>query len=242
MGSEEITHDSGYYISLGIEVLALVVLLALVIVGIAIAIRAKTGTGKGCGIVMAIAFALQSGLVAIWILITIVTGLESRKAGQTRVVHANDGSCEISVPGTWVDDSSLSKEAVLGTKDPLGTEYVVVFEDSKEDYTGTLVDYAKDCGNRMRDRLKSPEVEVPAPITINDRSAVRQNIRGEINHLRIAYVITYFEDQNKFYRVFCWSTESKAAAVKNDFEKIARSFQENAAKQEESTKDANHHI
>jgi hypothetical protein len=59
-----------------------------VVVGIAIAIRAKTGTGKGCGIVMAIAFALQSGLVAIWILITIIAGFESNRAGQTRIVHA----------------------------------------------------------------------------------------------------------------------------------------------------------
>jgi hypothetical protein len=57
---------------------------------------------------------------------------------------------------------------------------------------------------------------------------------------RIAYVITYFEDQNKFYRVFCWSTESKAAAVKSDFEKIAKSFQEKTAKQDKTAKDANH--
>jgi hypothetical protein len=233
MGSQEITRNTGYYISLGVEVLAVVVLLALVVVGIVIAIRAKTGTGKGCGIVMAIVFALQAGLVAIWILITIVAGFEpnsSKRAAQTRIVQANDGSCEISVPAAWLDDPNLSKEAVLGAKDPLSTEYVVVFADSKEDYTGSLVDYAKDCGNRMRDRLKSPEVEVPASITMNGRSAVRQIIRGEINRLRIAYVITYFEDQNKFYRVFCWSTESRAAAVKDDFDKIAKSFQEKTAK------------
>jgi hypothetical protein len=240
MGSQEITSNSGFYISLGVEILAVVVLLALVVVGIVIAIRAKTGTGKGCGIVMAIAFALQSGLVAIWILITIITGFESNRAGQTRLVHASDGSCEISVPASWLDDPNLSKEAVLGAKDPLSTEYVVVFADSKEDYSGSLADYAKDCGNRMRERLKSPEVGEPEPVTINGRSAVRQNIRGEINRLRIAYVITYFEDQNKFYRVFCWSIESKATAVKGDFDKIAKSFQENSAKQEKTAKDANH--
>jgi hypothetical protein len=76
MGSQEITHNPGYYISLGVGALAMVVLLALVIVGIVIAVRAKTGTGKGCGIEMAIAFVLQAGLVAFWLLITIVSGFQ----------------------------------------------------------------------------------------------------------------------------------------------------------------------
>jgi hypothetical protein len=63
--------------------------------------------------------------------------------------------------------------------DPLSTEYVVVFADSKEDYTGSLVDYAKDCANRMRDRLKSPEVEVPGSITMkSEKSKVKGTERA----------------------------------------------------------------
>src|SRR5260221_9068317 len=178
MGSQEITRNSGFYISLGVGVLAVVVLLVLVVVGIAIAIRAKTGTGKGCGIVMAIAFALQSGLVAIWILITIIASFESNRAGQTRIVHTNDGSCEISVPASWLDDPSLSKEAVLGAKDLLSTEFEVVFADSKEHYTGSLADYAKDSGNRKRRSWKSPEVGEPEPGTSNGRSTGPRTIRG----------------------------------------------------------------
>jgi hypothetical protein len=46
MGSQEITHNSWFYISLGVEVLAVVVLLVLVVVGIVIAIRAKTGPAR----------------------------------------------------------------------------------------------------------------------------------------------------------------------------------------------------
>src|SRR5580704_4287831 len=100
MGSQEITHNPGFYLSLGVGALAMVVLLVLVIVGIVIAVRAKTGTGKGCGVVMAIAFALQSCLVVLWLLISLAAGLESSssKAGQMQTVQAKDGSCEISVP------------------------------------------------------------------------------------------------------------------------------------------------
>ena len=58
MGSQDITHNSTFYVSLGVQALIAVVLLGLVIVGIAIAVRAKTGTGKGCGIVMTVALCL----------------------------------------------------------------------------------------------------------------------------------------------------------------------------------------
>ena len=55
---------------------------------------------------------------------------------------------------------------------------------------------------------------------------MRQVVRGEVDHLRITYRITYFEGQNNFYRVFCWSLESKALGFAGDFDKIAESFRE----------------
>jgi hypothetical protein len=60
----------------------------------------------------------------------------------------------------------------------------------------------------------------------NGRRAVRQVVHGDIDHLRITYRITYFEDQNNFYRVLCWSLESKAAGFAGDFDKIAESSRE----------------
>ncbi len=235
MGSQEITHNPGYFISLGVEALAMVVLLALVIVGIVIAVRAKTGTGKGCGIVMAIAFFLQAGLVVFWLLITIVSGFEpssSQRVGQTRVVGANDGSCEISVPASWVDAPDLSKEAVLGAKDLSGNEYVIVFVHSKQDYTGGLDDFAKDHTDLLREKLAAPKVEAPASISVNGRTAVRQIVRGEIDRIRVTYRITYFEGKNNFYRVFCWTLESKAATFAGDLDTIAGSFQEKLVAQD----------
>ena len=234
MGSQDITHNPSFYISLGVEALIALVLLGLVIVGVVIAVRAKTGTGKGCGVVMAVAFALQSCVAAVWFLISFFAGLESYSsggAGQTRTIHAKDGSCEISVPRSWVESPDLSKEAVLGAKDLTGNEYVIVFVHSKQDYTGDLDDFAKDHTDLLREKLKTPQVEEPATVSINGRSAVRQVVRGEIDRLRVVYRITYFEGPENFYRVFCWSLESKAAAFAADFDKIAESFREEESNQ-----------
>ena len=92
MGSQEITPNPGFYISLGVQALLTLVLLGLVIVGIIVAVRAKTGTRRGCGIVMAVAFALQSCLAAFWFLISFFAALESNSSagtGQTQTIAAD---------------------------------------------------------------------------------------------------------------------------------------------------------
>jgi hypothetical protein len=129
------------------------------------------------------------------------------------MVAANDGSCEISVPASWVDAPDLSKEAVLGAKDLTGNEYVIVFVHSQEDYTGGLDEFAKDHTDLLREKLMAPKVEAPASISVNGETAVRQIVRGEIDRLRVTYRITYFEGKNNFYRVFCWSLEIKSGGV-----------------------------
>jgi hypothetical protein len=226
MGSQDITHNPSFYFSIGAQVLVTLVLLGLVIAGIVIAVRAKTGRGKGCGIVMAVAFALQTCLAAFFFLISFFAGLESRSSSQPRIIHAKDGSCEISVPRSWVESPDLSAEGVLAAKDVTGSMYVVVYVQSKQDYVGNLNDFAKDHTELVQEKLKKPQVEAPATISINEKPAVRQVVRGEVDHLRITYRITYFEGQNSFYRVFCWSLESKAAGFADDFDKIAGSFRE----------------
>jgi hypothetical protein len=209
MGSQDMTHNPSFYVSLGVQVLAGLVLVGLVVVGIVIAVRAKTGTGKGCGIVMAVAFALQSCLVACWFLITIFTGLESSSSagGRTQTIEASDASCEISVPKSWINSPELSKEALLGAKDLMGNEYVLVFAEPKQDYAGSLADFARDRTDLLRGKLTTPQIEASAPITINGRSAIRQIARGVYDRMRIAYVITYFESTTRYYRVVCWSLE-----------------------------------
>ena len=231
MGSQDITHSPSLYFSIGAQVLVTLVLLGVAIVGIVIAVRAKTGRGKGCGIVMGVAFALQACLAAFFFLISFFAGLESSSSSKPRIIHAKDGSCEISVPRSWVESPDLSAEGVLAAKDVTGSEYVVIYAHSKQDYVGNLNDFAQDHTDLLREKVETPQVEAPAAISINGKPAVRQIVRGEVDHLRITYRITYFEGQDHFYRVFCWSLESKAPGFADDFDKIAGSFREGESKQ-----------
>jgi dihydrofolate reductase len=233
MAPQEIGHDPGFYVGLGIQALAIFVLLALVVTGIVIAVRAKSAGGKGCGIAMAVVFGLQVFLVTFWVLINIAASLSpaSNSGGEKfgALIRAKDNSCEISVPASWIEAPDLNKDAVLGVKDPLGSEYALVLVDTKEDYKGSLADYAHDTSNRMRDKLTSPRMELPQSLMINGKSAIRQVLHGEIDHLRITYVNTYYEGEARMYQLISWSLESKGDLVRSDFEKIAQSFRERTA-------------
>ena len=234
MASPHIGQDPGFYVGLGVQAVAILLLLGLVITGIVIAFRAKTTSGKGCGIAMAVVFGLQVCLVSLWLLINIAASFSPSAGAEKKfgtVIRAKDNSCEIAVPSFWIETPDLNKDAVLGVKDALGAEYVLVIADTKEDYKGSLADYAHDSSNRMRDKLTSPRMELPQSLTINGKSAIRQVLHGEIDHLRITYVNTYFEGEVRMYQMICWSLESKAEAVRSDFEKIAETFREHTAEE-----------
>ncbi|MBV9272252.1 MAG: hypothetical protein JO333_00005, partial [Verrucomicrobia bacterium] len=148
---------------------------------------------------------------------------ENRTVDQ-RLVQAKDGSCQIFVPKPWQDAPDLNSEAVIGVKDPTQREFAMVIADSKTQYTGSLSDYAHDTITRMAGKLTDPQMDAPDTITINGQSAIRQTLRGAYAHLKIVYVITYFESETTLYQLICWSLESLADSAKADFENIAQLF------------------
>jgi hypothetical protein len=224
--------------------ICLVLLLTFLIAGIIVAVRSTPGVVRGCAITTAAACSVLSCLALILLigglLASIISGSQkaSEAKGQVtaptraggnkrldqRLVQAKDHSCQIFVPKPWLDAPDLNTEAVIGVKDPGEQKFAMVLTDTKEQYHGSLSDYAHDTTRRMRDKLTAPQMDAPETITINGRSAVRQILRGEYDHLKIVYVITYFESETRLYQLICWSLESEANSAKADFEKIAQFF------------------
>ncbi len=230
MGTQEITHNPGFYISLGVAALA-----HGCAPGAGDRWNCYRGTGKNGnrqglryrdGHCLCVTSRVGRILAADYHRRQALSRTRTKQAGQTRMVVANDGSCEISVPASWVNAPDLSKEAVLGAKDLTGNEYVIVFVHSKEDYTGGLDEFAKDHTDLLKEKLATPKAEPPVSILVNGRTAVRQIVRGGIDRMRITYRVTYYEGKDNFYRVFCWTLDSKAAAFAGDLDKVAESFRE----------------
>jgi hypothetical protein len=230
MTSHDPAYAGGYLLGqFLIQIALLVAAVALLLTGVIVAIRAKQTAVRGCAIIAAIAGLSLLGLAASAFIFGIIGHLRPElfnASDEYRVVSAKDNSCEISVPVSWLENPKLKEEAVIVANDSTQNGFVMVLRDLKQDYTGSLVDYASDAIDRMRKKLKSSEVGPQQTATIQTRSAIQQVVRGEINRLRIAYFVTYVEGETGFYQIICWSLESKEASARTVFEKITHSFRE----------------
>jgi hypothetical protein len=218
----------------------LVLLLIFMMAAIIVAVRSTPGVVRvgaitaaaACSVLSFLAFLLIGGLLIFSLQtapeaknqVTAPTGVGGSRTLEQRLVQAKDGSCQIFVPKPWHDAPDLNSEAVIGVKDPFEKEFAMVITDSKEQYHGSLSDYAHDTTSRMGGKLTAPQMDAPETITINGRAAIRQILRGEYEHLKIVYVITYFESETRLYQLISWSLESDADSAKADFEKIAQFF------------------
>jgi hypothetical protein len=229
MTSQDSAYAGGY--ALGQLLVPLGLLIAAVVslgVGIVLAIRAKNVPLKGCAVVGVLAGLSLLGLTISIFVSGIIAHVRPKFSGleNYRVVLAKDNSCEISVPVSWVENPKIKEDATIVANDPGQSEFVMILRDSKQDYTGTLADYARDATDRMLKKLTSAEAGTQSSTSVQGKSASQQIVRGETSRLRISYFITYVEGASAFYQVICWSLESKEASARTEFEKIANTFRE----------------
>jgi hypothetical protein len=227
-------HDTAYLAGYALgEILTVFALCAvasiMLVAGITVAIRLKQVVLRACAIVGAVAGFSLLCLLTVVLLIGLISKASSsgdNLSEHFRVAPAKDNSCEISIPASWVENPKIKEDAVIVANDSGQNQFVMILKDGKQDYTGDLADYARDATDRMLKKLTSSQTGLRGSTSVQGRSAIQEVVRGEINHLRISYFITYVEGETGFYQVICWSLESKETAARPLFEKIANSFRE----------------
>jgi hypothetical protein len=225
MRSQDSAYTAGYALGqLFVPMGLLAVALVLLGVGIIVAVRAKHVALRGCAVV-----GILAGLSAIGLAISIFVGGIVAHVGpglasseNYRVVSAKDNSCEISVPSSWVENPKIKEDATIVANDPTESRFVMILRDSKQDYTGTLAEYARDATARMLKKLTSTEAGSQESAGVQGRSAIQQVVRGETSRLRIAYFINYVEGSAAFYQVICWSLQSNESFVQTGVRKDRR--------------------
>lgn len=120
-----------------------------------------------------------------------------------RLVSAKDNSCEISIPGSWVENPKIKEDAVIVANDSSQNRFVMILRDGKQHYTGSLADYARDPTERMLKKLTSSQTGLRGSMSVQGRSAIQRIVRGEVSRLRISYFITYIEGDTGFHQVIC---------------------------------------
>ena len=132
-------------------------------------------------------------LPMIALLLFVVIGCKSLQSlGKPTVLANKDGKFQLTVPAGWHEDSTLNAEADIKASNRLKEQYVIVLTESKKDFSNdmTLDKFTDITRKAMIAKMTSAESTEPAPVAINGSAGRQYELQGELNSVRLAYVIT----------------------------------------------------
>ena len=96
--------------------------------------------------------------------------------------------------------------------------------DFSDDFT--LDDYSDAVSSSMGGVMTSPEFSDIEALTINGYDAKQYTLSGEIDKIKIKYLVTLVETDNGYYQIISWSLLSRFDNALDTFKQIAESFTE----------------
>ncbi len=197
----------------------------LFIVSLVMAIR-KKGTGWTITAVL-------SGLITLILVAFTVFAMVSapRIAEQVNALRAEprevsslDNDVHLTVPGNWRALDSLHEEASLSYGNETREEYLILLTDPKADFDGSLEEHVDLTSSNMLDALEGAEVVSREALQVGGHDAIRVELRGTSDYVRIIYVQLTVETEDAFQQFLVWTLPSKLDEALPVFEKVLASI------------------
>lgn len=135
---------------------------------------------------------------------------------------------QITVPWGWDKDSTLNKDADIGVSSYHDESYVIVLNEKKSDFDSetTLEDYCTLVNEVMMEGIDNVEVSKPEEKSINGYDSRQLEIRGRVEGVDVAYLITFIETDNYYNQIIAWTIDDRYEQNKPVLQEITRSFKE----------------
>ena len=156
------------------------------------------------------------------------TPVESTAPAATgTVMTSTNGAAQITVPDDWDAMTDLNDVAILQAANLAKEQYIIVIDDSKEDFADPdLAQYSDITSQLIIDGLGNSEVGTPTPSTINGNAALQKEIRGSIDNINVVYLHTSVETPTHFYQVLTWTLKSQFDKNRSVLQEVTNSFRE----------------
>ena len=152
------------------------------------------------------------------------------KTGQktSEVVDFLDGQFSTIKPASWSIRKDLHDYADLQMGNLSKEAYCVVMSEPKMDYDDyySLKDYSELTSGFIIEGIPNPSVS-EENLSINGHSAVKTEIRGSIDGIKIRYWHVSIETDSHFHQLVLWSVPSYFEKNKADYEMVLNSFDSN---------------
>lgn len=166
------------------------------------------------------------------ITILVMTGCSVSNNGDSNSDNTNfftssDGQVQLNPGKGWVEDPTLSKQAILGVSERKKEKYVMVNIVSKSDMAdgATLDDYKTLFITNTEATVNDFEESNNKHTTVDSSPAQLFEITGEVQKVKVHYLVALVDKGNSFYQIVTWSTKSKFESNKQDLLNAIESFE-----------------
>ncbi|AWB45751.1 hypothetical protein DCC85_17185 [Paenibacillus sp. CAA11] len=152
----------------------------------------------------------------------------SNSTTKTQTLKNSDDSIEVKVPSNWSTGLNLSPDADIQAAAPASEDYIVVLRESKTDFPDnvTLNDYYKVILDNMKGSMTNPEQTEPKQVTINGLKGMQYELTGEVDKIKISYLITILESDKNFTQVLLWTRANMMDQKRPGYTDIVNTFTE----------------
>lgn len=142
------------------------------------------------------------------------------------VVEFFDGHFSAMKPGSWSMLTDLNDEADLQMGNKLKEAYCVVLTESKDDFAEgySLEEFGEVTRQGLLSSLADATVEGPESMTLNDQAAIRYELVGTVDRVKIKYWHVVVDSESHFNQVLLWSLPSRFDRNRGDFEAVLSSL------------------
>ncbi len=146
----------------------------------------------------------------------------------TKDVTSSDGQLQLTVPSSFKETKNLNDVANLQLMNVAKEQYTVTIYESKIDLSDdfTLDDYLDIIKQNMSSSMDSPDFSDVETKTIGGIDARQYTLSGEIDKIKLKYLVTLLETDKGFYQIISWSLPSRFDDALEVFQKTADSFKE----------------
>ncbi|QDS37519.1 RDD family protein [Brevibacillus brevis] len=176
--------------------------------------------------VLAVVFSIVAVLSIIGMIFGIVD-LASRTPTE-EIFYSENKKFQITAPSDWGKDSALHDEADITISNRFSEKYVLVLSESKQDLDSsfTLQDYAQVIEANLQEAVENVSVDKQIRTVVDNQVAIQFNAKGEVDGIKVAYIVTLVETPTHFHQIMAWTEEKRFESLKQELQKVSASFRE----------------
>jgi hypothetical protein len=147
-----------------------------------------------------------------------------QKLPENKMIISKDGSCILTIPASWIHLEKLNKKASIRVGSQMHQQYLTVITGSKGD--GTFEEYAAAASDKLLSKLKGSDKGDIEELFIGDKRALRYQLTGTRQEVKITYILTVIEGAKGYYQVLAWTSTSREGENLEVLKRAVSTFRE----------------